>query len=251
MKKCLSILLLLSLLSVLIVGVSAATPGSETFIYDDAQLLSKNEYAALQEQLKELSNTYDTQIVVATLRSVNGGDADILAEAFYDGKDLGYGDRRDGIMLIIMMDIREFRILSNGEAAEALTPGRIDKITDAITPDLSDGDYYGAFDTFVQECEYYLDGYHNGFPFRHGQTLTIALIVGLAIGLIVAFCLKAQLKSVRMQTRAHDYVRPGSMQLRYRSDLYLYRTVSRTRRESSNSSRSGGSRSRSMGGGKF
>ena len=119
MKKIRSIFLLLTLLCLMVVGVSAATPGSEKFIYDDAQLLSKNEYAALQEQLKELSNTYDTQIVVATLRSVNGGDADILAEAFYDGKDLGYGDRRDGIMLIIMMDIREFRILSNGEAAEA------------------------------------------------------------------------------------------------------------------------------------
>ena len=88
MKKIRSIFLLLTLLCLMVVGVSAATPGSEKFIYDDAQLLSKNEYAALQEQLKELSNTYDTQIVVATLRSVNGGDADILAEAFYDGKDL-------------------------------------------------------------------------------------------------------------------------------------------------------------------
>lgn len=251
MKKILSFLLLLVLLSALMVGVVAATPGSEKFIYDDAQLLTENEHANLEAQLRQISKAYDTHIVVVSLRSVNGGDADILAEAFYDGKELGYGENRDGIMLIIMMDIRQFRILSNGAAADALTMRRIDKITDAITPYLSDGEYYEAFDLFAEKCEYYLDGHINGFPFEHGKTLAIALLIGLVIGLIVAFSLKSQLKSVRMQRRAHDYVRPGSMRLTKQMDLYLYRTVRRTRRENTNSSRSGGSRSRNVGGGRF
>ena len=253
MKRILSLLLLLTLLSALVVSVSAATPGSERFIYDDAQLLDKNEHAILQQKLETLSRAYDTHIVVATLRSVNGGDADLLSEAFFDGKDMGYGDSRDGIMLIVMMDIREFRIVSNGEAADALTKRRIEKITDTITPALSDGDYADAFMTFADECAYYLDGHINGFPFPWVRNLAIALIVGLVIGLIVAFSLKAQLKSVRMQARAHNYVKANSMHLTYHSDLYLYRTVRRTRRENSNSSRSGGggSGSRNVGGGRF
>jgi uncharacterized protein len=251
MKKLLSLALALVMLMSLTVVVCAATPGSEQFIYDDAQLLSENQAAKLQDRLQELSDKYDTQIVVATLQSVNGGDADILAEAFYDGKDLGYGDSRDGILLIIMMDIREFRIVSNGEAAEALTPGRIDKITDAITPALSDGNYYEAFDTFADKCEYYLDGHINGFPFDAGKSLVIALVIGIVAGLIVANTLKAQLKSVRMQTRAHDYVKAGSMQLTHQSDLYLYRTVQQTRKQTSNSNSGSSGGSRNVGGGKF
>lgn len=251
MKKLLSLALALVMLMSLAVVVCAATPGSEQFIYDDAQLLDKNQYAALQERLKELSDAYDTQIVVAALQGVNGGDADILAEAFYDGKDLGYGDSRDGILLIIMMDIREFRIVSNGEAADALTLARIDKITEAITQELSDGEYDDAFREFADKCEYYLDGHINGFPFDAGKSLVIALVVGLVIGLIVANTLKAQLKSVRMQTRAHDYVKAGSMQLTYQKDLYLYRTVQQTRKQTSNSNSGSSGGSRNVGGGKF
>ena len=251
MKKLLSFALTLLMLMSLAVAVCAATPGSEQFIYDDAQLLSENQAAKLQDRLQELSDKYDTQIVVATLQSVNGGDADILAEAFYDGKDLGYGDSRDGILLIIMMDIREFRIVSNGEAADALTLDRIDKITDDITPALSDGEYYDAFREFADKCEYYLDGHINGFPFEAGKSLVIALIIGIVAGLIVANTLKAQLKTVHMQTRAHDYVKAGSMQLTYQNDIYLYRTVQQTRKQTSNSNSGSSGGSRNVGGGKF
>ena len=251
MKKLLSLALALLMLMSLAVVVCAATPGSEQFIYDDAQLLSENQAAKLQDRLQELSDKYDTQIVVATLQSVNGGDADILAEAFYDGKDLGYGDSRDGILLIIMMDIREFRIVSNGEAADALTLDRIDKITEAITQELSDGEYDDAFREFADKCEYYLDGHINGFPFDVGKSLVIALVIGIVAGLIVANTLKAQLKTVHMQTRAHDYVKAGSMQLTYQKDLYLYRTVQQTRKQTSNSNSGSSGGSRNVGGGKF
>ena len=224
----------------------------DTAVVDGAKLLSREEERELTEKLETISQAYGSRIVIVTIYTIGSVDMDVYTKNYYDGNDLGYGVTNDGILLLLVMDIQEFRILSNGAAAEALTPGRIDKITDEITPALSDGDYFAAFETFANKCEYYLEGQVNGFPFEAGKTLLIALAVGLVIGLIVAFCLKAQLKSVRMQTRAHDYVKPGSMGLTYRSDLYLYRTVRRTRRENSNSSRSGGgSRSRNVGGGSF
>ena len=223
----------------------------DTAVVDGAKLLSREEERELTEKLETISQAYGSRIVIDTIYTIGSVDIDVYTKNYYDGNDLGYGVTTDGILLLLVMDIQEFRILSNGAAAEALTPGRIDKITDAITQDLSDGNYYEAFDTFADKCEYYLDGEANGFPFEAGKTLLIALAVGLVIGLIVAFSLKAQLKSVRMQSRAHHYVRPGSMQLRQSSDLYLYRTVNRTRRQSSSSSRSGSSGSRNVGGGRF
>ena len=69
--------------------------------------------------------------------------------------------------------------------------------------------------------------------------VTVLLVIGIVAGLIVAFILKGQLKSVRKQDKANVYVKPGSMQLTLQNDLFLYREVSKTKKESSNSSRSG------------
>ena len=83
--------------------------------------------------------------------------------------------------------------------------------------------------------------------------LTLLLLIpGIVIGVIVAFVLKGQLKTVRKQSQANAYVKSGSMQVTTRSDLYLYRNISRVRKQnnSSSGSRSGGS-SRSVGGGSF
>ena len=72
----------------------------------------------------------------------------------------------------------------------------------------------------------------------------------LAVGLIVALVLKSQLKSVRKQNQANVYVKENSMVVTTRRDLFLYRDVRKTRKESSKSSGSGGS-SRNVGGGSF
>ena len=79
--------------------------------------------------------------------------------------------------------------------------------------------------------------------------LIIALIVGVVAGIVVAFVLKKQLKSVRQQKQANVYIKSGSMQITTRRDLFLYREVSRTKKDTSKSSGSGSSRS--VGGGKF
>jgi uncharacterized protein len=149
------------------------------------------------------------------------------------------------------MDPREYRILSNGYAGDAIDPGVIDTIGDAIVSDLSDGDYADAFEIFAEKCGYYLNGYLNGFPFKTGRNLVISLVVGLVLALIVTAILKGQLKSVRKQHAANVYVRSGSMQVTLSRDIYLYRHVSRTKRESSNSSGSRSGGSRSVGGGSF
>ena len=248
MKKLLSVLLVLILCLGLTVTVSAES--DDVHLYDEAGLLDYQYERLLEEKLQALSKKYQAQFTIVTFADIDGWTADGYVHAIYDGWELGYGENRDGVLLMIAMDVREFRILTNGMPGMAIDPGTIGKITDTITPDLSDGDYYTAFDTFLDRCDYYLDGYLNGFPFPVKDNLIIALVVGLVIGLIVVFTMKGKLKSVRMQSRAHDYVRADSMQVTERTDLFLYRTVNRVRKQTSNTSGSGGS-SRSVGGGKF
>ena len=244
MKKILSLLLVLTLCVSL--TVFAAATSVQALVYDNAQLLSSRECADLSSRLQQLSNTYGAMIAVCTLEDTPGGDADAYIEEFYDSNGLGYGADHSGVLLMVCMDVREFRILSNGTANDAIGDWEIEKISDAIVSDMSDGNYAAAFEEFADQCDYYLDGHINGFPFRWGQNLVVALIIGLIAGLITAFSLKAQLKSIRKQDQADMYVKSGSMQVTARSDLFLYRHVTRQKKEtnkSSGSSRSGSSRS--------
>ena len=155
-------------------------------------------------------------------------------------------------MLLLNMGDREYPILSNGIAADAISTGDIDDICDAIVSDLSAGYYYDAFDTYAEYCGYYLGGHINGYPFETGKFLLIALVVGLVIGLITVLVMRGQLKTVHRQNLARAYVKPGSLNLTESREIFLYRNVSRTvRQESSSGGRSGSGGSRNHGGGRF
>jgi uncharacterized protein len=249
MKKLFSLLLVLVLVLSMAVSVSAAT---DAFVYDDAGLLTEAEWVDLSTRLAQLSDTYNAQIVVVTIPSAEGNDPDTIVEYFYDNMGIGYGEGLDGVLLLVCMDPREYRILSNGYCAAAIDPADINAIGSVIVNDLSEGDYADAFDIFAEKCEYYLDGHLNGFSFNFGMNLMIALMVGLVAGLITAKSLKGQLKTVRQKNEAKNYIKSGSLNLHTRNDVFLYRDIRRTPkpRESTTRSSSGGS-SRSVGGGSF
>jgi len=247
-RNLISVLLAVILCMTLAIGVSAA--GSEEYlVFDEAGLLTEAEQLALTDRLLEISHQYDAQILVCTVDSLSGTDIDDYLEYVYDEMEFGYGEQRDGVLLLICMETREYRILSNGFAGEAIDSGDISKIGSAIESDLSDGWYSDAFETYAEKCEYYLEGYVNGYPFNAGKNLLIAIVIGLIAGVTVAMILKGQLKSVRKQEQANVYVKKDSMEITARKDIFLYRDLQRTRKESSKSSGSGSSRS--TGGGSF
>lgn len=255
-KKLMAALVALLMCACMFVCVSAAPAENDHLLLQDAaDLLSEDEEAALFAELAAVSETYGAQVAVCTVPSLGNTDVsvDALVENVYDTLGYGYGENHDGVLLLVCMDPREYRILSNGFAAEAITMDDIESISDWIVSDLSDGEYAAAFDTYVNECEYYLDGYINGFPFSVVSNLIIALVVGVIVGGIVALVLRGQLKSVRRQDKANSYVKTGSMNLTQSNDFFLYRTVTRTAKpkNTSSSSSSGSGSSRNVGGGSF
>lgn len=219
-------------------------------VWDEAELLNETEVAQLNSKLESISKKYKAEIRVVTLSSMDGGDIDEFLEYLYDESGFGYGENHDGVLLVVCMDPREYRILSNGFAGEAITSGDIDAIGETFKSDLSDGNYADAFDTFADKCEYYLDGHINGFPFNTGKNLLICVGIGLVVALIVTGIWKGQLKSVRKQSAANAYVKAGTMQITQSGDFFMYRNVTKTQKQSSSSSGSSGS-SRSTGGGSF
>lgn len=225
-------------------------PTDEILLYDDADLMADDQEAVLSKKLMEVSRKYQAQILVCTISSMDGGDIDAFVEYLYNSMGMGYGENRDGVLLLVSVDPREYRILSNGFAGKAITTAEIDAIGEQITPYMSDGDFAKAFNIFAEQCAYYIDGHLNGFPFNVGMSLVISLAIGIVVGLIVATVLKGQLKTVRQQNQANNYMKPGSLNITNQNEFFLYRNVTRTERSKDDSDSSSGS-SRSVGGGSY
>lgn len=246
-RRLLTLLLALTLFLGLALPVCADTTG---LVRDGAELLTDRAERELEEQLERISREYETDVIVVTLSTIRNARLEDYEDEYYDTH---FGPEHDGIMLLIVMDLREYRILSNGYGNVAVPPSDIDTICRHIEPYLRDGDYAAAFRTFAEDCEYQLAGQRDGFPFDLGGTLAISLGVGFAVALVVVLILALQLRSTGRRKSAQGYACQGSFRLTGSHDIYLYRNLSRRPRQdsSSGSGRSSGGGGRSSGGGRF
>ncbi len=249
MKKVCSILFAILLCLTLAVPAFAL---EVPLLFDGTGLLSSELEQEIQTRLEEFRAQYQVEIAIALVESTEGYGADWFVELYYDQNDLGCGPNRDGVLLVVAMQEREYRILSNGFAADAITMDEIDAIGDSIAEELSAGEYAEAFMKFISLCEYEIDGEINGFPFDFGMSLLVSVVIGLVAALIATGIMAAQLRSVKRRTEAGEYTVPGSVNVTHASDLFLYRTVSRRAKpQQSSGSRGGGGGGRNVGGGRF
>ncbi len=250
MKKIISFALLLTLLCM---ALTVASFGKETpdRLVDGADLLTKSEEKEIEARLDEISEKHRVDVVIITTESTGIYSPSAYSDKIYDGEGYGQGEDRDGVMLLISMEERDWDILANGLCNDAIDRDVRESIGDSMVSDLSDGEYADAFNAFVSECDYYINGYINGFPFKWKMTLVVSLAVGLVAAFTVTSVMKGQLKSVRANNTATEYVKRGSMNVTLARDIYLYRHISRMKKpdHDSSSGSSGGGRGHS--GGKF
>jgi uncharacterized protein len=222
-------------------------------LYDEAGLLSDSEKKNILEKLNSLSEQYGTDFIIATVNTLGPYSGSDFAEEYFDRFEYGLGETRNGVMLLISMQERDYRILSNGIVGNHIDDDIIDEIGDAIVSDLSYGNYYKAFDEFINKSEYHVNGAINGYPFNYVSSIIISILIGFVVALFAVGSMKSKLKTVKPVNEANSYLREGSLKLSRANDRFLYATVSRSAKSSSSRSsrsRSGGG-SRHVGGGKF
>lgn len=250
---CLTVALLLVMALPLAVAAETDPGNAWLVLFDKANILTDTEESVVFQSLFHYNTQRELAIVIYTVDSLDGSFVDDRAESLYRQNANYYPSANGGVLLLVAMEEREWYIYTTGDAYDYLTDAALDDIEDAIVPLLSEGDYYEAFMTYASLCDKYLtmgqEGniYRGTFPW--GQNIVIALIIGAVVGLIVVSSMQAQLKSVRPRREAHEYTRPGSMNVTRSRDLFLYRTVSRRPKpKDSSSGRSGGSSSGGRGG---
>lgn len=229
----------LTVFSMIMICLMTITPvfaSGETRCYDEANLLTGEESRELNEKLNTLSHQYDFDIFVVTAYSLNGKTSTQYADDFFDENKYGMGNGEDGILLLISMENRDWAISTCGFGIEAFTDAGQEYMVDHFKPMLSDGDYYEAFDTFVDLCDDFISQAKTDEPYDSSNMpkgpiqiiwIPIAMVIGSLVSLIIMLGFKSQLKSIRYQPQASDYIK--NVKINNQRDIYLYRNVTRTK----------------------
>ena len=247
----------LMLLLALAAPAFAAENGFADLYYrvnDSAEVLTEDEDSELEASLEELSVRQSFDVIIATIDSLEDEgytSMEEYADDLYDYCQFGYGENRDGVLLVVSIGDRKWHISTCGYGITAFTDAGIQYLGEQMTPDMADGDYAAAFRTFVQWSDAYIDAARSGRPYdvknlpREPLSLMylfLALGIGLVLAWVVVSVMKSRLRSVAFQENAASYVREGSMNLTNSRELFLYRDVHRTERvEEKDSDSSGGS----------
>ena len=256
MKRLIVLILALVLLAVPV----AAQNG---YVCDDSGLLTQDEVAALEKKFATLRQERSFTLAVLTADTFGGISAEEFAGSFYDIQ--GYSE--DGMLLLVSLEQGEWYLLTNGRCARLIPDSQAAQIGEDIVPLIQSGQYYAAFLAFADACAEAMEsadaaqnnqpnapapGQEQEQPVDLGaavKTVGICMLIGLAIGGVVMLILATKMRTVKPKANASDYMVPGSMNLRFSRDIYLYSTVSRTPRPKNNSSgSSGGSSGGSRGG---
>ena len=235
------------------------------YVVDKGNLLTDSEESDLALKLEEISRRQKLDVVVVTTDGLDGKSAEEYANDYFDDNGYGYGENRDGILLLVSIADRDWWLSTNGYGNTAFTEEGIDYLAEQFKPDLSDGNYARAFDIYADWCDNFINQARKDKPYDSSNLpheplsfiwIPISIGVGLVIALISVGIMKGKLKTVHRQAAAGSYVRDGSMNITESRDLFLYSKVNRTARPKDNNSGSSTHTSSSGsthggGGGKF
>lgn len=233
-------------------------------LVDEAEVLTVEEEADILEKLDEISERQQFDVVIACVNSLGGESAQDYADDFYDYNGYGFGEEKDGTLLLVSMEEQEWYISTCGYGITAITDAGVSYLSNQFLPEMSDGGYKEAFEIFADTCDELVTQAKEGNPYDIGSEkskgvskiwIPGSLLLGFLLAGFPMSVMKKQMKNVRMQTAASGYVREGSQNITRQTDMFLYHTVNRTKKPEkeggsyTHSSSSG--RSHGGGGGRF
>ena len=234
------------------------------YVVDEPGLLTGSQWRELEDRAEELSGKFrcDIRIVVVNDMEAPGyGSIEEFAYAIYTNYDLGYGPDKDCVLFVLSMHERDYDLRAWGVRAKKIfTYYGIDSLFDSyVLPLLRKNDYNRAFSVFLDRAELYFTMAEEGTPFDSRTDpsvlgteftikLAIAILLPLLISAIVCAIWAGKMKTAKIARRADNYIPSGGFILTRRSDVYLYRTVTRTRIQTSSSSSGGGRAGGGIGG---
>lgn len=130
---------ILSILRMAMPVYAVVSPTSDFYVNDYANLLSDQSKAYIMDKAVELHDRTSAQVVVATVKSMDGDSVEEYATKLF--RRFGIGDKKEnnGVLLLVALEERQLRIEVGYGLEGALTDGKCGRIMDdSIVPYLKD-----------------------------------------------------------------------------------------------------------------
>ena len=114
------LILLLLVFSFIRVG-AIVQPSYEFFVNDQANILSSSTEEYIISKSAELERADGTQIVVVTVKNLEGISIEQYANELFETYGIGDKDRNNGLLLLLALEEREFRV-EVGYGLEGILP---------------------------------------------------------------------------------------------------------------------------------
>ena len=210
------------------------------YVMDSAGLLTEQQTQNLEQEAQRVSEQYECGVYIFTVVDFStiseASDLYDFAKEIYLDYDLGWGEEKDGTLLVLSMETRDFSHIAYGSFGNyAFTDYGKKKLDDEFLDDFGNDNWYAGFSDYVSTCAEYFVCAREGNPVDVGdESWKIRLIfigIGVLAGLLVVGIFYLQMGTAREEKDASEYL--SDFKLTGQSDRYLRTTVSRRTIQSS------------------
>lgn len=222
-----------------------------TYIYDTLGFLSDSEWKSLDTQARRIAEEHKCGVYVVLVDDYTYyGDGSVYQATteVYHNNDFGYGDERNGIIILLSMEYRDYAMFVYGEYAEyAFNSYGQKELENSFLDYFGDDRWYEGISSYLSTCEEYLIKADAGNPVQEPYILWILGSIGISCAASGAVCyaLILRMKSVHRKVEANEYIGVNGLRLTNQYDRYTHTTQTRTKIEKPST----GTRSESGGGG--
>lgn len=231
------------------------------YVFDISDLLTYEEWEDLETRAADISNRQHCGVYFALVDDFTDyGDGSVYEVTYqlYHGSELGIGANRDGIIVLLSMEERDYAMFVYGEYAEyAFNSYGQKKLEETFLTDFGYDDWYGGISHYLNTCDEFLTKADSGEPVREALWVWVVSYLFMIIFItavcciisgIICYMLLRGMKTVSQKVEANEYIAEGGLQLTERYDQYTHTTETRTKIQKESSS-GGSTRSESGGGG--
>ena len=262
-------ILLLAALLVMGLALSASAAGKLGYVTDQADILSDEEEQELTKTAEGIAGKYGVGIYIVTVDDfANFTDQDNVfdaADQIYYDYQMGEGADRNGLLLLLSMDERDYATYLYGPISEeAFTDSGLTEMEEAFLAYFRSDDWMGGFEVYQKKADRYLKLQAAGTPYdpaaeAHNEPSRPAedekwhfpvmgvLIFPTLLAFILCSIWKGQMKSVHRGGAAYRYVAGNDVELTKQMDMFTHNTQTRVRIQEEERSSGGGGGGMSVG----
>lgn len=140
-------------------------PSRQEAVYDYANMLSGTEKNRLKRKLQTYSDTTSTQIVIATVNTLNGDDISRVGAEWGHKWGIGQKGKDNGILVLVAFKDRKMTIQTGYGVEHLLTDALSRRLIERILkPNFRNGQYYAGLDQTSDAIFQILRGEYKGTP---------------------------------------------------------------------------------------